>query len=159
MIFVTVGTTHFDALVEAVDKYYLSTRTGEVLLFQIGAGSYQPTSGEFFRFKPSIDAELDSASLVITHGGMTVLGLLAKRKRFVAVANSSLADDHQTSMLRRISSNSSLIWTNQVSGLPACIERAMSSDPASWTGPSLAKDLNDYLHQTRRFPSGSGPRR
>lgn len=146
MIFVTVGTTHFDALVRAADEIFLGPRSGEKVVFQIGSGSYLPASGEFFRFKPSIDQELDAASLVITHGGMTVLGLLARRQRFVAVANVSLADNHQGAMLGRIAQFSSLIWTEDLKELGLCIDKALSNDTATWNAPCLADDLRHYMN-------------
>lgn len=80
---------------------------------------------------------------------MTVLGLLALRKRFVAVANTALADNHQGVMLRRIASQSSLIWTENPSDVGNCIARAMKQDAAVWTGPSLAHDLNAYIGQLK----------
>lgn len=146
MIFVTVGTTHFDGLIRAADEIFLGPRAGEQIVFQIGSGSYLPTSGEFFRFKPSIDRELESASLVITHGGMTVLGLLARRRRFVAVANSLLADNHQGAMLARISKFSNLIWTENLEELDDCIGKALASDTAKWNAPCLADDLRSYMN-------------
>ena len=52
MIFVTVGTTHFDELVETVDK--LAEKLKEKCTIQIGVGKYIPKNCKWFRFKSSL---------------------------------------------------------------------------------------------------------
>ncbi|KAG6588466.1 UDP-N-acetylglucosamine transferase subunit ALG13-like protein, partial [Cucurbita argyrosperma subsp. sororia] len=81
MVFVTVGTTCFDALVRAVDteqvKQKLYARGYTHLLIQMGRGTYNPTEYhgedglvvEYFSFSSSIADHLKSASLVISHAG------------------------------------------------------------------------------------------
>uniref|UniRef100_A0A6N2M874 Glycosyl transferase family 28 C-terminal domain-containing protein n=1 Tax=Salix viminalis TaxID=40686 RepID=A0A6N2M874_SALVM len=76
VVFVTVGTTLFDALVRAVDtngvKQELLRKGYTHLVIQMGRGSYNPTkcNGEegslavdYFTFSPSIADHLRSASL------------------------------------------------------------------------------------------------
>src|SRR5947209_11093294 len=53
MIFVTVGTTDFDALVRRIDE--LAPSLGEEVLCQIGKGSYLPRNCRYFRYAPSLD--------------------------------------------------------------------------------------------------------
>ncbi|XP_059652515.1 uncharacterized protein LOC132299736 isoform X3 [Cornus florida] len=80
IVFVTVGTTCFDALVKAVDtekvKETLSSKGYTHLLIQMGRGSYLPTKSDgedgslvtdYFSFSSSIADHLRSASLVISH--------------------------------------------------------------------------------------------
>ncbi|RZC08965.1 UDP-N-acetylglucosamine transferase subunit ALG13-like [Glycine soja] len=79
VVFVTVGTTCFDALVRAVDsnnvKQALFAKGYTHLLIQMGRGSYLPTKSEgdgslavdYFTFSSSIADHLRSASLVISH--------------------------------------------------------------------------------------------
>lgn len=148
MIFVTVGTTHFDPLIQAVDGLAAAGRLTDSVLFQIGSGRYEPRNGAFFRFKPSIDDELASADLVITHGGITVLSLLANRKRFVAVANTVLADNHQRGYLKSLGERSSMIWTDRVDNLAELVDRALASEPPRIEAPSLAPDLLRYMGVT-----------
>lgn len=145
MIFVTVGTTHFDPLIQAVDALAIEGRLADSVLFQIGSGRYEPRGGEFFRFKPSIDHELASADLVITHGGITVLSLLASRKRFVAVANTALADNHQSRYLELLGNRSSMIWTDCVDNLSVLVDRALAAEPARIETPSLVPNLLAYM--------------
>ncbi|TVT76015.1 MAG: hypothetical protein FHP92_10300 [Denitromonas halophila] len=145
VIFVTVGTTHFDALIRAVDELAGSGRLSGPVVFQIGSGQYEPVHGAFFRFKPSIDQELSEADLVITHGGATVFSLLAQRKRFVAVANTSLDGNHQARFLAFLGARSSMTWTDAPDEVGACVERVLASEPARLEAPSLAPDLLAYM--------------
>nr|CAB3484104.1 unnamed protein product [Digitaria exilis] len=81
MVFVTVGTTCFDALVKAVDsdevKEALLHKGYTDLLIQMGRGTYTPSkvSGnstlevDYFSFSPSIADYIKKASLVISHAG------------------------------------------------------------------------------------------
>lgn len=145
MIFVTVGTTHFDSLIRAVDVLNLPDRQQQEVIFQIGSGEYIPQTGKWFRFKPSIDDELENANLVVTHGGMTVLSLLTKERRFVSIANTALADNHQVKMLRMIAGHSAIIWSDRASDVQACIDRALQQPPVKWTAPSLVPHLLSTL--------------
>ncbi|TVO62890.1 glycosyltransferase [Denitromonas ohlonensis] len=145
MIFVTVGTTHFDPLIEVVDTLVADGQLAGPIIFQIGSGRYEPKNGSFFRFKPSIDEELDAADLVITHGGITVLSLLAQRKRFVAVANTALADDHQTHYLAFLEKQSTIVWTNDLGAIGECVAGVLDSEPARLEAPSLVSDLLEYF--------------
>ncbi len=145
MIFVTVGTTHFDALIESVDTLVEQGRLEGDIVYQIGSGKYEPRHGTFFRFKPSIDPELEAADFVITHGGATVFSLLGQRKRFVAVANTSLDGNHQARFLAFLGARSSVIWTDELDELGERVAEALASAPARLEAPSLASDLMDYI--------------
>jgi len=117
MIFVTVGTTSFDKLIEEVDRFSLENNGDDKIICQIGNGVYIPEYCEYFRFKPNIDQMVNDAEIVITHGGTTVINLILAGKRFVAIANTDLADDHQSRMLKKINSVRSISWSDDVSQL------------------------------------------
>ncbi|KAJ0099919.1 hypothetical protein Patl1_22130 [Pistacia atlantica] len=87
IVFVTVGTTCFDALVKAVDtlevKEGLSRRGYTHLVIQMGQGTYVPAKSlkkgedgslavDYFTFSSSIADHLRSASLVISHAGKLI---------------------------------------------------------------------------------------
>ena len=121
MIYVTVGTTHFDPLIQVVDQ--LAKATGKEYLCQIGSGRYQPTHAAFFRYDPDHWKHAHRAEYVITHGGTgSVLYLVRHRIPFVAVANKALQDDHQTEFLSALARRCNLVWTDRLEELPGLVK-------------------------------------
>lgn len=141
MIFVTVGTTHFDDLVREIDALAGSGSVRDRVVCQIGSGRYEPAHAEHFRFQPSIDHWFDEADLVICHGGATVMSLLQKRKRFVAIANAVLAGDHQTAFLSRLAQQTGFPWSRSVADLGRLIELALKQPVPAVDFPHLAAEL------------------
>ncbi|KAL3728257.1 hypothetical protein ACJRO7_032929 [Eucalyptus globulus] len=115
-VFVTVGTTCFDALVRAVDtrevQQELSARGYTDLVIQMGRGTYAPkkSNGEdgslvvdYFTFSPSIVDYLRSASLVISHAGSgSIFETLRLGKPLIVVVNEDLMDNHQTELAEEL---------------------------------------------------------
>lgn len=115
--FVTVGTTSFDSLVEIVsssDEVHGALRSLGItrLVLQIGRGGVEPPSDttlkpskdngkrllpvEWFRFAPTLEEHMQSAALVISHGGAgSIMEALANKKPLVVVTNDALMDNHQ----------------------------------------------------------------
>ena len=143
MIFVTVGTTRFEALIKEVDRLAANT-ISEPVLCQIGSGDYEPNHCEYFRFKPSIDDLIAQTDLLISHGGTTVLTALTTGVPVIAVANTALADNHQEHYLREIAEHVPLIWTNDPAEIGPLIEQ-YDRKPGRFDAPSLVPDLSDYL--------------
>ncbi|KAJ8423352.1 hypothetical protein Cgig2_026112 [Carnegiea gigantea] len=116
VVFVTVGTTLFDALVRAVDtlevKQDLYAKGYTHLLIQIGRGSYIPSrsSGgdgsiavDYFTFSSSIAESLRSASLVISHAGSgSIFETLHLCKPLIVVVNEDLMDNHQVELAEEL---------------------------------------------------------
>jgi beta-1,4-N-acetylglucosaminyltransferase len=147
LIFVTVGTTNFDGLIRAVDRAKEEGLLVGDVLCQIGSGSYIPRFCSYFRFRPSIDDLLEQASLVITHGGTTVLSLLVARKPFIAVANTVLSDDHQTTYLNAISQIVPIVWGRDPERLSEMLELLRTNGPVSFDIPSLCQDLTRFIDE------------
>lgn len=146
MIFVTVGTTHFDRLIRKVDELKEIESFEDQVVCQIGSGKYQPKSCDFFRFQTSIENWIENADLVISHGGTgSVLSLLQANKKFVAIANTQLADDHQTKFLMRLERSVSFPWGRDVDDLTMLIRTALSNPPASISMPHLADELRRLI--------------
>ncbi|KAJ8598001.1 glycosyl transferase [Rhizopogon salebrosus TDB-379] len=114
IVFVTVGSTRFDALVEAViSEAVLSTLRDlgyDRLILQRGNSiikseesdpeSYyiqqQGVEIEIWKYKPSIQAEFEQADLIISHAGSgTILDVLRLGKPLIVVPNPTLLDNHQ----------------------------------------------------------------
>ncbi|XP_045821658.1 UDP-N-acetylglucosamine transferase subunit ALG13 homolog isoform X3 [Trifolium pratense] len=111
VIFVTVGTTCFDALVKAVDSETLQkellAKGYTHLLIQMGRGSYLPTKSEgdcnlvvdYFTFSSSIADHIKSASLIISHAGSgSIFETLKLGKPLIVVVNEDLMDNHQSEL-------------------------------------------------------------
>jgi len=110
-VFVTVGTTKFDKLIEVID----SAEFGEWLhkqnpdltvVVQRGSGEYEPKSAwisECFTFKPSLTEDMEGAALIITHAGSgSVLESLKLRRKTCVVVNTDLMDNHQTELANEV---------------------------------------------------------
>lgn len=115
MVFVTVGTTSFDALVKTVDspqvKEALLHKGYTDLLIQMGRGTYVPSkvSGDatlqvdHFTFSPSIADYIRAASLVISHvGSGSIFETLRLGKPLIVVVNEDLMDNHQIELAEEL---------------------------------------------------------
>lgn len=115
MVFVTVGTTSFDALVKTVDspqvKEALLHKGYTDLLIQMGRGTYVPSkvSGDatlqvdHFTFSPSIADYIRAASLVISHAGSgSIFETLRLGKPLIVVVNEDLMDNHQIELAEEL---------------------------------------------------------
>jgi beta-1,4-N-acetylglucosaminyltransferase len=171
-VFVTVGTTSFDALVEAMDSeeliQTLIEKGYDSLTIQRGRGAYVPkhvvsatstssrssTSARrtFFKvdvveFLPSLDGVLKDASLVISHAGAgSVFESLSLGKPTLVVVNESLMDNHQVELAETLASLGHVAWTR-----PEELLQALNAfDPYKLvkyeSGKcTLAKDVEDFV--------------
>eukprot|EP00898_Chlorokybus_atmophyticus_P004683 jgi/Chlat1/5215/Chrsp33S05186 len=118
-VFVTVGTTSFDALIRVVDApefaEALSLKGYRRLILQVGRGTYTPCmiapkeegkvaalnnlpdfEVEWFRFKPSLAKYFCDAALVISHAGSgSIFETLHAKRPLIVVVNDALMDNHQ----------------------------------------------------------------
>ena len=125
-VFVTVGTTKFDALVSAVDDTRcraLLRRLGhDSMTVQIGHGRVVPRESSVggatpavrhFRHEPSLAPHIAAASLVISHGGAgTIMEVLRARKPLVVVVNDALMGNHQTELAEALQQRGHLVATS-----------------------------------------------
>jgi UDP-N-acetylglucosamine transferase subunit ALG13 len=132
VIFVTVGTTMpFEELLKEVDRLAADGAFSEHVICQGGQSRYRISHGEQFVGRPSIDDLIAESSMVITHGGATVLQLLIARKPFVAFPNPRGADDHQTSFLVKVATVASISWSRNVKDLGRLFQERRLRGPAS----------------------------
>jgi UDP-N-acetylglucosamine transferase subunit ALG13 len=130
VILVTVGTTMpFDELFVEVDRL-----AGEGLLTdlqcQSGRSAYKMTHGEQFVAKRSLTDLIDASSLVITHGGATVIQLLLAGKPFVAFPNPRGAGDHQRGFLERVAAIADISWSTDVKNLERLVRERTAAGPS-----------------------------
>lgn len=126
MIFVTVGTTAFDALVRRMDE--LVPDLGEQVICQIGSGIYVPLRCDSFRFAPSLLEYFQPARLVVSHGGQgSIIEAARSGKPLVGVSNPDRVDRHQDDILGRFEADQFLIWCRSLDQLGDCLARAGST--------------------------------
>lgn len=112
-IFVTVGTTLFEALIDAVTTEqalnWMAAHKYTRLVIQYGKGqppvlpiSHKkiPLQVESYDFKASLAPDMEAADLILSHAGAgTVTEVLRMReKRMVVVINTILMHNHQTEL-------------------------------------------------------------
>uniref|UniRef100_A0A0R0JXX5 Glycosyl transferase family 28 C-terminal domain-containing protein n=1 Tax=Glycine max TaxID=3847 RepID=A0A0R0JXX5_SOYBN len=159
VVFVTVGTTCFDALVRAIDsdnvKKALFAKGYTHLLIQMGRGSYLPTKSEgddcslavdYFTFSSSIADHLRSASLVISHAG-SIFETLRLGKPLVVVVNQDLMDNHQSELAEELADRKHLYCASPQTLHQTIADMDLSSllpySPGDAT--PVAKHINRFL--------------
>ncbi|RDX64828.1 UDP-N-acetylglucosamine transferase subunit ALG13-like protein [Mucuna pruriens] len=160
VVFVTVGTTSFDALVKAVDsnnvKQALFAKGYTHLLIQMGRGFYLPTKSEgdgllavdYFTFSSSIADHLRSASLVISHAGSgSIFETLRLGKPLIVVVNEDLMDNHQSELAEELADRKHLYCASPQTLHQTIADMDLSSlfhySPGDAT--PVAKHINNFL--------------
>lgn len=153
MILVTVGTTMpFDELCQEVDRLAGEGFFAEPVACQSGQSAVRMRHVRQFVAMDWGDfaEQIAQSSLVITHGGATVVQLLLARKPFVAFPNPRGAGDHQTSFLGRIASVADISWSRDVADLAALVSDRQARGPATVRAdfPRIAAEVPRLLRRT-----------
>lgn len=148
LVFVTVGSTRFDALVQAAISEQvldaLHKKGYKRIVIQRGNSDFGREVGsngqdlvvfeknglevETWKFKASIQSEVQGADLVVSHAGAgTILDALRQGKPMIVVPNPTLLDDHQGELSSRLDALGYLTATT-VDNLAATIS---AFDPSS----------------------------
>jgi UDP-N-acetylglucosamine transferase subunit ALG13 len=146
-IFVTVGSTDFDYLVQAADKVALGLNVKGIL--QIGHGQYEPVNLPFFRFAKSLDPYYEQATLAIAHGGLaTTMEVLKKGLPLVSVSNPDRYDNHQEDLLAAMAKEGYLIWCRNLDNLEQSIDKALSTSLRRYHPPecTIHRVINEFLN-------------
>jgi beta-1,4-N-acetylglucosaminyltransferase len=128
-MFVTVGSTRFDQLIEKLlsdDSINQIIEFGfSRLIIQVGSSSYDKERFdqlreyclndlqiELYDYKPSISDDIKRADVVVGHAGAgTCLEVLRSNKRLLIVVNDNLMDNHQSELAQQLSSDKYAIET------------------------------------------------
>lgn len=149
-VFVAVGTSHFDELVERMDA--IASRLDGRVVMQIGIGSYEPRHAAFFRFSPTLREQIAAADLVVCHGGFGILTeSLEQGKRVVGVENSAMYDNHQVELLTKFAGEGYITWCRDLATLDEAIRAAAASTPRAYERPpcTIGARIREFL--------GAGP--
>ena len=146
MLFVTVGTTDFDALTARMDE--LAPRLNEEVIIQIGRGAYVPRQAQHFRFAPSLEEYYQKARLVVSHGGLgTLIEVLRLGKPLIGVSNPDRFDLHQNDLLGELERGGYLLWCRDLASLEDDIRRIAAMRFRRYQEPpcSIHLAIADYL--------------
>ena len=145
-VFVTVGSTDFDALVEAVDA--LAPVLSLQGVMQIGHGRYIPQNMPYFRFAPSLEPYYEQRPLVIAHGGLaTTMEVLKRGLPLISVSNPDRYDNHQEDLLEVMAEEGYLIWCRRLADLRQALENVQTTPLRPYRPPACEIHLviNDFL--------------
>lgn len=146
-LFVTVGSTDFDALVAKVDEL-LPTLPNKTGIMQIGGGRYEPRNLPYFRYAPSLDSYYQQATLVVAHGGLAVtMEVLAHGVPLVSVSNGDRYDQHQEELLAQMAEEGYLYWCRHLDELETAIVDAQRKPMRRYATPdsNIHGAIADYL--------------
>jgi beta-1,4-N-acetylglucosaminyltransferase len=141
-VFVTVGTTKFDDLInELVRQKDVFEDIRAVVRIQMGGSDLKESipDWEVYKYKPSLKEDMEWADVIISHAGSgSIIEILRMRKICLVVINETLMDNHQ-------------------------MELAYELDRKGYLMACKVKELRDYLyqclvqkHEFEPFPSSSG---
>lgn len=145
-VFVTAGTTDFDALIQAVDALVPCLDIQGVM--QIGHGRYIPVHMPYFRFAPSLATYYEKASLVIAHGGLaTTMEVLRRGLPLVSVSNPDRYDNHQEDLISAMAEKGYLVWCRSLHELKRAIETVQTKPLRRYQAPEseIHVVINEFL--------------
>jgi UDP-N-acetylglucosamine transferase subunit ALG13 len=150
-VFVAVGTTEFDALVEAIDR--LAPTLGAEVTVQIGHGRYEPRNCRYFRLAPSLEPYYEWADVVVAHGGFGItMEVLRKGKKLISLSNPDRYDEHQSDLLGTLEAEGYLAWCRDLAQLPALLSRIQEMQFKPYVPPEchIHTVIADFLARTVR---------
>ncbi|MFX1483467.1 MAG: PssE/Cps14G family polysaccharide biosynthesis glycosyltransferase [Promethearchaeota archaeon] len=125
MIFVTVGTAHFDPLIEKIDELVKNGELKEQVIGQIGRGMYIPKHFRYFRFMKNLDTAYSKASIIVSTGGAgTTMECVTQGRKLVVVENTTLMEGHQAQLIREMANRGHLVWCKNLNQILSAIEEA-----------------------------------
>lgn len=138
MIFVTLGTNdkQFIRLLDACEKAIEEKAITDRVVVQAGFTKYESKNMEIFDYmdRDQFSTFMNSADLVITHGGVgTIMTALKERKKILAAARLSEyhehVNDHQIQLLSSFEKEGYLIYMHDLSDIKPYLEKVKSFEP------------------------------
>ncbi len=141
MILVTLGTQdkQFPRLLDAVQKAINDGAIKDRVVVQAGYTVYQSSDMEIFDFieREKFASFLDSADLIITHGGVgTIMTALKEHKKILAAARlvqyGEHQSDHQAELLESFDEDQYLIYMKDLSDIRPYLQQAEYFEPKAY---------------------------
>jgi len=122
-IFITVGTTPFDQLIEMCDKRLSSN--DYIIKAQISnSAKYIPNSFDSFAYDKNISEHYKWADIIISHAGAgTFYQLMEMGKKVILIPNGQLKDDHQNDICTYAKNNNFAYVLNNMEDLEDLLEK------------------------------------
>lgn len=129
-MFVTVGSTRFDELIERILRDESISQLMELgftkMILQIGSSNYNDQrleevrqecadslDIELYSYKQSISEDIERADVIVGHAGAgTCIESLRAGKRLLIVVNESLMGNHQSELADQLSGDNYVVRTN-----------------------------------------------
>lgn len=149
MIFVAVGTSHFEDLIRQVDA--IAPRLSEEVVMQIGSSITEPKNTSFFRFAPNLDDHIARASIVISHGGFGLMTeALERGRKVVGVENHEMFDNHQVELLEKFDQMGLIHWCRDLRDLETAIGEVSRRTFQPYSRPecSIGERIREFLGPT-----------
>lgn len=128
MIFITVGTAHFDPLIKKIDELVKNGEIKEPVVGQIGRGTYIPKYFRYFRFLKNLNEAYSKASVIVSTGGAgTTMECVTRGLKLVVVENTTLMEGHQAQLIREMERRGHLLWCKDLDKIGSAIEEARST--------------------------------
>jgi UDP-N-acetylglucosamine transferase subunit ALG13 len=150
MIFVAVGTTDFDGLIEKMDE--IAPSLPDEVVLQTGNGRYVPRNCRYFRFAPSLEPYYEESTIVVCHGGLGIITeALERGKKLISVENTICHGAHQRELLSALAEEGYLIWCRELDELPEALERARGHEFKRYIPPGcdIHTVIAEFLHKGR----------
>jgi beta-1,4-N-acetylglucosaminyltransferase len=154
-LFVTVGTTKFDELIQFVSSdLFLDSiwNSGyEYLTVQHGTsqfvGYHSKLQINSFDYAPSLSSYYSEADTIISSGGSgTILEVLALQKTMIVCVNNTLQDNHQIELSHKLSIDGYLVLS-KIEELHLAVSATYSPKP--WTpvrNAIVTTIIDQYMH-------------
>ncbi len=149
MIFVAVGTSHFESLIRQIDA--IAPRLTEEVVMQIGSSTTEPKNAAFFRFAPNLDDHIARASIVISHGGFGLMTeALERGRKVIGVDNNEMFDNHQVELLEKFDQMGLIHWCRDLGDLETAIGEVSGRTFQPYSRPecSIGERIRDFLGST-----------
>lgn len=121
-VFVTVGTTKFEKLIQKVLNKDILNQLHSLgytsIQLQTGNGKYKEVTHKYIDIKynkyfENFEEEIEKADLVISHAGAgTCLQVLKKQTPLIVVINDDLMDNHQSELAGQLQKSGYLYYCN-----------------------------------------------